>query len=224
MMRVCYAGVLIASVCTAFIWPDGKGHLGAVSPLKAGFGAASAKKKKTFVTGGKKDLEKQWENFVAFQRIGSNLLSCQAVWARIGEDGPWLRIGSVVTKGKATNAEAVAVQKPLISWTAGELQPPLNVKGAKLEYGLGPYIDDDDKEKGGKEDTSKVVPVGPVKAGDNKAKDVGFKPLRSPLLEHQTSLAGALLNPSKGKGSAKFKGVAAANANADGAADSKGVL
>ena len=44
-----------------------------------------------------------------------------------------------------------------------------------------------------------------------------FKPVRSPLPEHQTSLAGALLNKSVGKGSAKFKGGGGAAATADSA-------
>ena len=62
-----------------------------------------------------------------------------------------------------------------------------------------------------------MSPVEKAKSADSKL--VGFKPLRSPLTEHQTSLGGALLNKSVGKGSAKFKKL-----SAEGAADSKGVL
>ena len=100
--------------------------------------------------------------------------------------------------------------------TATELCPELNKKGITLEDGLGPYVDDD--EEGAEEDASKITEIGKV-AAKASLKDVGFKPIRSPLSEHQTSLAGALLNKSVGKGSAKFK-----KASADGAADSKGIL
>merc|ERR1712129_169828 len=107
--------------------------------------------------------------------------------------------------GKAddvSNSAAVAAQKQLISWTAAELHPTLNKKSATLEFGLGPYIDDDAEEKADA-DASKVAPIDKAKSAE--AKFVGFKPLRSPLTEHQTSLGGALLNKSVGKGSAKFK-------------------
>ena len=72
-------------------------------------------------------------------------------------------------------------------------------------------------------DASKVAPVG---KGDKAAplSDVGFKPIRSPLDEHRAGLGATLLNKSVGKGSAKFKGAAAASAAPGAAADSKGVL
>jgi len=186
--------------------------------LAAGFGAASTKKKKAFVSAGKKDLEKQWESFVLTQRKGSRLFSCQSVWARADADGEWLRVGAVVTTSdEVSNSAAVAAQKQLISWTAAELHPTLNKKSLNLEFGLGPYVDDDAEEKADA-DASKVAPVEKAKSADAKA--VGFKPQRSPLTEHQTSLGGALLNKSIGKGSAKFKKMA----TPEGAADSKGNL
>ena len=66
--------------------------------LRAGFGGAATKKTKKFVKPGKKDLEKQWENFFVHQRSGSRLFSCESVWARAGADGEWQRVGAVVTK------------------------------------------------------------------------------------------------------------------------------
>ena len=66
----------------------------------------------------------------------------------------------------------------------------------------------------------KVKPVDKGK-GETVAKDVGFKPVRSPLDEHTTSLAGALLNKSKSKGSAKFKGAAGGDGGSDGGAESR---
>ena len=86
--------------------------------------------------------------------------------------------------------------------------------------GLGPYVDDEKDDEG---DASKVAPVG---KGDKAAplSDVGFKPIRSPLDEHRAGLGATLLNKSVGKGSAKFKGAAAASAAPGAAADSKGVL
>lgn len=194
------------------------------APLSAGFGAAATKKKKDFVSSGKKDLEKQWESFVALQRKGSRLLSCESVWARTDDADPWLRVGAVVTSGDAvSNAEAVNVQKKLIGWTAEALHPTLNGRKT-LAYGLGPYIDDDGDD--GDLITriaaaaDKVKPVDKGK-GEVVAKDVGFKPVRSPLDEHTTSLAGALLNKSKSKGSAKFKGAAGGDGGSDGGAESR---
>ena len=216
----------VASTCNAFVLPSGASSIASVRrglELQAGFGAATEKKKKTFVKPGKKDLEKQWENFFTFQQVGTRLFSCESVWARAGEASPWLRVGSVVTKADgASNAEAVAVQKPLITWTAAELHPTLQAAKA-MEIGLGPYVDDDkdDAESEGTAAATKVAPVAKAKKGDTGAASVGFKPFRSPLTEHQTSLAGALLNKSVGKGSAKFK---AAGGAPEGAADSKGVL
>ena len=170
---------------------------------------------------GKKDLEKQWENFFVHQRSGSRLFSCESVWARAGE-GEWLRVGAVVTKSDdVSNADAVAAQKKLISWSATQLFPALNAKkGQAPELGLGPYVDDEKDDDG---DASKVAPVG---KGDKAAplSDVGFKPIRSPLDEHRAGLGATLLNKSVGKGSAKFKGAAAASAAPGAAADSKGVL
>ena len=170
---------------------------------------------------GKKDLEKQWENFFVHQRSGSRLFSCESVWARAGE-GEWLRVGAVVTKSDdVSNADAVAAQKKLISWSATQLFPALNAKkGQAPELGLGPYVDDEKDDDG---DASKVTPVG---KGDKAAplSDVGFKPIRSPLDEHRAGLGATLLNKSVGKGSAKFKGAAAASAAPGAAADSKGVL
>ena len=93
-------------------------------------------------------------------------------------------------------------------------------KGQAPELGLGPYVDDEKDDDG---DASKVAPVG---KGDKGAplSDVGFKPIRSPLDEHRAGLGATLLNKSVGKGSAKFKGAAAASAAPGAAADSKGVL
>ena len=171
---------------------------------------------------GKKDLEKQWENFFVHQRSGSRLFACESVWARAGADGEWLRVGAVVTKSDdVSNADAVAAQKKLISWSATQLFPALNAKkGQAPELGLGPYVDDEKDDDG---DASKVAPVG---KGDKAAplSDVGFKPIRSPLDEHRAGLGATLLNKSVGKGSAKFKGAAAASAAPGAAADSKGVL
>lgn len=193
----------------------------------AGFGAAPAKTKKAFVKGGKKDLEKQWENFFVIQRSGSRLLSCESVWARAG-DGEWQRVGAVVTKSELSNADAVAAQKKLISWSATQLFPEMNakLKGQAPELGLGPYIDDDadDKAEGNTDyDASKVAPVG---KGDKGAplSNVGFKPFRSPLDEHRASLGATMLNKSVGKGSAKFKGAGASPVASGAAADSKGVI
>ena len=170
---------------------------------------------------GKKDLEKQWENFFVHQRSGSRLFACESVWARATE-GEWLRVGAVVTKSDdVSNADAVAAQKKLISWSATQLFPALNAKkGQAPELGLGPYVDDEKDDDG---DASKVTPVG---KGDKAAplSDVGFKPIRSPLDEHRAGLGATLLNKSVGKGSAKFKGAAAASAAPGAAADSKGVL
>jgi len=203
-----------------------RGRSRAATGLGAGFGAATAKtKKKTFVSAGKKDLEKQWESFVALQRKGSRLFACESVWARAAGGDDWLRVGAVVTRDDGfSNAEAVAAQKKLIAWTAEQLHLPLSAARGRLEFGLGPYVDDDaDGADGDGGDASKVVAA--VGAGAKAAAvDVGFKPVRSPLAEHQTSVAGALLNKSTGKGSAKFKGAAAGSATAAGAADSKGVL
>ena len=171
---------------------------------------------------GKKDLEKQWENFFVHQRSGSRLFSCESVWARAGTEGEWQRVGAVVTKSDdVSNADAVAAQKKLISWSATQLFPALNAKkGQAPELGLGPYVDDEKDDDG---DASKVTPVG---KGDKAAplSDVGFKPIRSPLDEHRAGLGATLLNKSVGKGSAKFKGAAAASAAPGAAADSKGVL
>ena len=190
--------------------------------LRAGFGGAATKKTKKFVKPGKKDLEKQWENFFVHQRSGSRLFACESVWARAGADGEWQRIGAVVTKSDdVSNADAVAAQKKLISWSATQLFPALNAKkGQAPELGLGPYVDDEKDDDG---DASKVAPVG---KGDKAAplSDVGFKPIRSPLDEHRAGLGATLLNKSVGKGSAKFKGAAAASAAPGAAADSKGVL
>ena len=62
------------------------------------------------------------------QRSGSRLFSCESVWARAGE-GEWLRVGAVVTKSDdVSNADAVAAQKKLISWSATQLFPALNAK------------------------------------------------------------------------------------------------
>ena len=156
------------------------------------------------------------------QRSGSRLFSCESVWARAGADGEWQRVGAVVTKSDdVSNADAVAAQKKLISWSATQLFPALNAKkGQAPELGLGPYVDDEKDEDG---DASKVAPVG---KGDKGAplSDVGFKPIRSPLDEHRAGLGATLLNKSVGKGSAKFKGAAAASAAPGAAADSKGVL
>jgi hypothetical protein len=175
------------------------------------------------ICAGKKDLEKQWENFFVHQRSGSRLFACESVWARADADGEWLRVGAVVTKSDdVSNADAVAAQKKLISWSATQLFPALNAKkGQAPELGLGPYVDDEKDDHG---DASKVAPVG---KGDKAAplSDVGFKPIRSPLDEHRAGLGATLLNKSVGKGSAKFKGAAAAASAAPGAAaDSKGVL
>ena len=214
-LALCAAAVL--ATCAAFAPRGAPQTTRIATPLHAGFGAATEKKKKSFVKPGKKDLEKQWENFFVFQSKGANLLRCESVWARAGGDGAaWLRVGSVVTKADdVTNGAAVAAQKPLIAWTAAELHPTLQAAKAPLEFGLGPYVDDD-KDDDGEPDVSKVVATA-AKAGGAKAKDVSFKPVRSPLPEHQTSLAGALLNKSVGKGSAKFKGGGGAAATADSA-------
>ena len=213
-MRVLAAITLLAGA-SALVPPPQQLRSGVA--LRAGFGAATKKSKAKFVKPGKRDLEKQWENFFVFQSKGANLLRCESVWARAGGDGAaWLRVGSVVTKADdVTNGAAVAAQKPLIAWTAAELHPTLQAAKAPLEFGLGPYVDDD-KDDGGEPDASKVVATA-AKAGGAKAKDVSFKPVRSPLPEHQTSLAGALLNKSVGKGSAKFKGGGGAAATADSA-------
>ena len=125
-----------------------------------GFDASSTKKTQgEFVKPGKKDLEKQWENFFVHQRSGSRLFSCESVWARAGADGEWLRVGAVVTKSDdVSNADAVAAQKKLISWSATQLFPALNAKkGQAPELGLGPYVDDEKDDDG---DASKVAPVG----------------------------------------------------------------
>ena len=155
------------------------------------------------------------------QRSGSRLFACESVWARAAE-GEWQRVGAVVTKSDdVSNADAVAAQKKLISWSATQLFPALNAKkGQAPELGLGPYVDDEKDDEG---DASKVAPVG---KGDKAAplSDVGFKPIRSPLDEHRAGLGATLLNKSVGKGSAKFKGAAAASAAPGAAADSKGVL
>ena len=209
-MRVLAAITLLAGA-SALVPPTQRRSSGA---LRAGFGGAATKKTKKFVKPGKKDLEKQWENFFVHQRSGSRLFSCESVWARAAE-GEWLRVGAVVTKSDdVSNADAVAAQKKLISWSATQLFPALNAKkGQAPELGLGPYVDDEKDDDG---DASKVAPVG---KGDKGAplSDIGFKPIRSPLDEHRAGLGATLLNKSVGKGSAKFKAPGAA-------ADSKGVL
>jgi hypothetical protein len=152
-------------------------------------------------------------------RAPAELFSCESVWARIG-DGEWQRVGAVVTKSDdLSNADALAAKKKVISWSTAQLFPARNAKkGQAPELGLGPYVDDKKDEDGG---ASKVTPVGK----GAPLPDVGFKPIRPLLDEHRAGLgATLLLNKSVGKGSKKFKGIAAASASPGAAADSKGVL
>merc|ERR1719310_2423170 len=157
-MRVLAAITLLAGASSALVPPPQQLHRSGVA-LRAGFGAATKKSKTKFVKPGKKDLEKQWENFFVHQRSGSRLFACESVWARAGADGEWQRVGAVVTKSDdVSNADAVAAQKKLISWSATQLFPALNAKkGQAPELGLGPYIDDEKDDDG---DASKVTPVG----------------------------------------------------------------
>mmetsp|Transcript_3238 Transcript_3238/g.9515 ORF Transcript_3238/g.9515 Transcript_3238/m.9515 type:complete len:214 (-) Transcript_3238:103-744(-) len=164
MPSLALVALLVASRCAALL--PNRASARRVAASRAGFGAAEKtqkKKKKAFVKPGKKDLEKQWEQFVLHQRKSSNLFRCESVWART--DGAWERVGAVVTKSDeaGSNAQAVAAQKKLIAWTTAELFPALNKKGAQLEYGLGPYVDDDDDASDGG-DASKVAALGKVEA------------------------------------------------------------
>ena len=173
--------------------------------LRAGFGAATKKEQLDwFVKPGKKDLEKQWENFFVHQRSGSRLFSCESVWRACRRRWRVAGVGAVVTKSDdVSNADAVAAQKKLISWSATQLFPALNAKkGQAPELGLGPYVDDEKDDDG---DASKVAPVG---KGDKGAplSDVGFKPIRSPLDEHRAGLGATLLNKSGVQGLGEIQG------------------
>ena len=78
--------------------------------------------------------------FLRAPASGSRLFSCESVWARAGADGEWLRVGAVVTKSDdVSNADAVAAQKKLISWSATQLFPALNAKkGRAPNWAWGP--------------------------------------------------------------------------------------
>ena len=106
MPSLALVALLVASRCAALL--PNRASAQRLAATRAGFGTAEKTKKKAFVKPGKKDLEKQWEQFVLHQRKSSNLFRCESVWART--DGAWERVGAVVTKSDDAGSNAQAVE------------------------------------------------------------------------------------------------------------------
>lgn len=167
--------------------------------LFAGFGAVEKKSKKNFIKPGKKDLERQWERYFVSCSEGQEASS---IWVRVGDD--WLLVGSI-TGGE----EAFAIQKVLIGWAASELHLRVRASKTTPEFGLGPALDDDyvDEYDPATSTTEgmKIEPVVKKKEKTLTIDEVGFKPYKAFIKEHQKTLGSSLLNKSTGKGSVKFK-------------------
>ena len=156
------------------------------------------------------------------QRSGSRLFSCESVWARAGADGEWLRVGAVVTKSDdVSNADAVAAQKKLISWSATQLFPALNAKkGQAPELGLGPYVDDEKDDDG---DASKVDTR---RQGRQSCAALRRRLQADPLAARRAPRRprGDAAEQVRGQGLGEIQGAAAASAAPGAAADSKGIV
>jgi len=175
-----------------------------------GFGGTPTKitPKKTYVTAGRKDLELQWQRHFAFAEKEKE---DKSVWVRIPDSVDWLLVGSVNGKDSSDSffAEAFAAQKTLIAWCASELHLRIQAKESLAEFGLGPPVSEDfikDYAPFATEAPHGVEPVPIIKGKKLNSKDVGFKPFKSPLKEHEATVGSSLLNKSTGKGThKKFK-------------------
>lgn len=154
--------------------------------LHAGFGAPPKQQKKTYVTAGRTDLEKQWKQFI-FNR--NDNATDRSLWVKVPEHD-WLLVGAVNSATDVEHRLSYGTQKALIAWCAAELHIPVLARTAVAEYGLGPSVDD---EYFGSYDPNfsvplEVEPLGVVKTPKNLTNaDVGFKPYKNPLIEQKAA-------------------------------------